>query len=164
MSSAFLNTNTGKLVIPDAKIFFRNFAGKESKYNRDGNRNFCVNIEDSVLASKLIDDGWNVKISKPRDEDEEPRYYIQVSVSYKFRPPTIVTHTGRVTNELDEETVEMLDYADIVGVDMVVNPSHWEVNGKEGVKAYLDNMHVVLEEDYFAAKYAEEEYPGELPF
>ena len=57
------------LQIDDAKIIYRNFAGVGSKFNREGDRNFAVLIEDEALAEQLTNDGWNVKIKLPRDED-----------------------------------------------------------------------------------------------
>ena len=153
--------NINRLTIENARIIFRNFKGREEKFNREGNRNFCVIIDDPVTAQNLANDGWNIKELRPRDEGDEPRHYIQVTVSYKQRPPKVVMITKNRKTQLDEETIEILDYADIKNVDLTINPYTWEVSGKTGVKAYLKTMYVTIEEDAIEEKYAAEEFPDE---
>lgn len=135
-------------------IRFRNFAGKEGRYNKAGDRNFCLllNPED---ADEMLKDGWNVRFLDPRDEGDEPTPYIQIKVGFggKGRPPKIVLVTKRGKTQVDEETVNTLDWAEIEKADIAINPYHYEVNGKSGVKAYLKTMYVTIAEDDFEDRY-----------
>jgi hypothetical protein len=64
------------VLMEGVRIIFRNFAGKEGQYNREGDRNFGVILPDDV-AQQMLADGWNVKYLKPREErcrgGERPR-------------------------------------------------------------------------------------------
>lgn len=141
------------IVIEGARIGFRNFTGEEGKFNRKGDRNFCVFFDDNELAVQLEEDGWNMKWLDAREEGDQPQPYLQVSVAYNQIPPNVILITGQGKTRLDEETVNMLDWAEIENTDIIINPYNWEVNGKTGVKAYLRSMYVTIREDEFASKY-----------
>ena len=148
--------NDNTVLMEGVRIIFRNFSGKEGQYNREGDRNFAVLLDDEV-ATAMAEDNWNVKWLKPRGEDEEesPQAYLPVSVSFKGRPPRIVLVTSRGRTNLDETNVEMLDWATIVNVDLIVRPYEWTVNSKSGVKAYCQSIYVTIEEDELERKYGE---------
>jgi hypothetical protein len=148
--------NDNTVMMEGVQIIFRNFAGKEGQYNREGDRNFAVLLDEKIAAA-MAEDGWNIKWLRPRSEEEgeEPQAYLPISVNFKGRPPRIVMITSRGRTNLDEDTVETLDWADIINVDLIVRPYEWTVNQKSGIKAYLQALYVTIEEDALERKYAE---------
>ena len=143
-----------QVLIEGARIIFRNFAGKEGQYNREGDRNFSVLLPDDI-ARQMEEDGWNVKYLKPREEGDVEQPYVQVSVNFRGRPPHVVMITSRGRTDLDEDSVELLDWADISNVDMILNPYQWQVRENSGIKAYLKSLYVTINEDELELKYAD---------
>ena len=145
-------------MIEDAPIIFRNFAGKEGQYNREGDRNFAVILPDQI-ASQMLEDGWNVRYLAGREEGDEDTPYISISVNFKNRPPRVVLLTSTTRTQLDEDAVEVLDWADIQTADLIARGYDWDVNGKTGTKAYLQSLFVTIEEDALERKYSINENP-----
>ena len=139
--------------VEGARIIFRNFAGKESQYNREGDRNFAVVLPDADVAEEMLADGWNVRVLEGREEGEPDVHYVQVAVSYKNRPPRVVMLAGDSRTNLDENSVETLDWAEISNVDLIARGYEWAVQGKSGIKAYLKTLFVTIEEDDLERKY-----------
>lgn len=143
------------LQIDDAKIIFRNFEGRGDKFNREGDRNFSLLIEDPDTADAMIKKGWNVRIKEGRDPEEGPFMRLPIKVKFTDYGPNVYLVSGGRRVELDEESISCLDNIDIESVDMDVRPYDWEVNGRTGRTAYLQSMQVVQRIDRFAARYAD---------
>lgn len=138
------------LQIDDARIIYRNFAGRGDKFNREGDRNFAVVIPEEEMAAQLTDLGWNVKIKPPREDGDTPFMFLPVKVKFNGRGPNVYLQTGRNKNRLDEESIGLLDDIDIVCVNLDIRPYDWDVNGKSGRTAYLQNIEVIQDVDRFA--------------
>lgn len=154
------------LSIENAKIIFRNFSGKGSKYNRDGSRNFAIFLNNEKDVETLRADGWDIKKMKPKDGivDEEDKYYLPVSVSFNNIPPNVFMITGNKKVQLNEDTISNLDYSEIENADLILTPYNWEVNGKTGVRAYLKTAYITIVQDEFASKYNFDFDDDEVPF
>lgn len=157
----------GIATIYGARIIFRNFKGKETNFNAEGDRNFGVILPDDV-GEAMLADGWAVKRLKATEEEQDEGiefgpYWLSVKVDYKKgRPPKIRQVTSRGPTLLQEENVADLDNVDIAideetglpKVDLIVRPFFWEVGGRSGIKAYLQSMYITIEEDELEKKYA----------
>lgn len=140
-------------MVEDARLVFRNFSGKEGQYNREGDRNFSVILDDKI-AKVMLKDGWNVRYLSSREEGEEDTPYIQIAVNFNNRPPRVVMISSTARTNLTEESISVLDWADIRMADLIARAYDWTVNGKSGTKAYLQSLFVTIEEDALERKYA----------
>ena len=163
------------LFLKNAKIIYRNFVGEKKRFNKLGDRNFHVVIEDEKLADLLMKDGWNLKPFKPRLDDEEamPGYHMEVAINFESsQPPKIIMITEIEVNDdsvecgtkivrkgviLSEETAGLLDSAHILKTDIEIRPYNWgpDDSGRTGVKAYLKTLWVTIKADPFAEEYSD---------
>lgn len=146
-----------KEVLENCRIVFRNFEGREEQYNRAGDRNFSVVLDDEQ-AERMKAQGWNVKSKPPREEGDREFHHLKIKVNFRSKkPPTIVMISSKGRTLLDQDMVGMLDLAELALVDMIIRPYEYDVNGKTGRTAYLDSIYVTLAEDELSLKYAEDE-------
>lgn len=143
------------ITLQNAEIALRNFAGKEGQYNPAGKRNFIVFLEQET-SDILVREGWNVKWTNPRDDEQQPRPFLRVEVSYKNIPPEVYKITSKGAKiALGEDDIQILDWAEIENIDLSISGYEWEMNGKTGIKAYLRKMYVKTYEDELDQLYSE---------
>lgn len=149
---------TSNIRISGAKLIFKNFQGKRTECNREGNRNFGVLLDDE-LAEKLKMDGWRVKYRPPRSDDPEQyeQPWLQVKVKFNPYPPVAVLINSRGKKKLTEETIDQLDWSIISNCDLIIRPYNYPAIERRpaGVSAYLKAIYVTISEDEFAEKYAD---------
>lgn len=152
----------GVVEFDNARIIFRNFAGRRDTYNKNGDRNFCLVIPNQEIADELMADtnrygaGWNVKVKV----NEDATYiHLPVKVNFDGKPPVIYLVTNGKKTRLDEDTVACLDDIDIAYVDLDISPYDGEGMYGPFRSAYLRSMCVYQEVDRFAARFAAEECP-----
>lgn len=149
---------TSNIRIEGARLIFRNFAGKGSQFNEEGNRNFGVILDDD-LAEQLKSDGWNVKHLRPREDDPDQYAtpWLPVKVKFGNIPPiaTLINSRGKI--KLDEETIGQLDWCIVRNCDLIIRPYNYPaMRGREaGISAYLKAIYVTIEEDEFDLKYGD---------
>lgn len=149
------------LVIDNARIIWKNFAGEKTPQNRNGDRKFNLVIPNQEIADILMnhvnEDGaaWNVKVKPPMDEDGDPLIYLEVKVRFnQYGPPIYVVSNG-VQREIDAEEAGMLDRMSIEKCDMDIRPFDNFTNGKHYRTAYLKSLRVYQREvnyDRFAIR------------
>lgn len=149
-----MDKKIGNITIEGARLIHRNFSGNATQFNPQGNRNFSV-VLDSELANALIADGWNVKMKPSRDDQEDPFYYLPVTVRFDPIAPNIYMVTSRGRTLLDESNVNLLDAAIIKNADLKIHPRAWSTATGSGVKAYLRTLYATIEEDELDLKYAD---------
>lgn len=140
-----------------------NFAGADPKgWNSKHERYFDIKLTEDE-ANSLIDEGWNVS-TNAKDPDN-PIYTLRAFVRFDIMPPTVWQITSKRRVMLNENTIAVLDRANIKHVDAIIRPYNWNNNGRIGTKAMVEELYVVIEESEFAERYADiPEDDSSLPF
>lgn len=148
---------TTNIKLENARIIYRNFEGRRSDYNEEGNRNFGLLIPDDMV-NDLIKEGWNIKYLPAREDDPDhhEQAWLPVKVKFGDYPPIAMLISGGYKEKLDADSIGILDRSMIANVDIVVRPYNYPaLRGRPaGVSAYLKAIYVTLMDDEFAEKYA----------
>ncbi len=139
------------LFLENVKIGFRNFEGREGRYNAEGKRNFVIFL-DNETAARLEEQGWNIHWPKPTENDteNEKNPFLKVRVNFNWKGLKIVMIVNGKPEFLDEDTVGVLDTAELENVDVSVSPYEYEP-GK--ISASLASIYATVKTDEFMAKY-----------
>lgn len=120
-------------------------------------------IPDINLARQMIDMGCNVKLTRPKEGEEEgfePRYFVRVVINYESEwPPKVYLVSGDAEPVMmNGDTIGMLDKMWIKNVNVQLNLHPWT----DGISLYVKTMYVEqsLEDDPFAARYMNRETYG----
>lgn len=157
-----LQASNHQLILEDVEFAFKpNFAGREERYNRAGDRyfNVVVSEEDARILAEQY--GVNVKLWEPKPRDDEmakkmaenpdmyqPFYYFKVKVYTKFSIPSIalifdeegvsdidVPLGAQERTFLTEDHFQMIDEMEMSCVDMTIRRRE---PSDEGTYARLD--------------------------
>lgn len=150
-------------------IIYRNFAGRMTQYNKNGNRKFSI-IIDPEIATRLEKDGWNVKHRPSRNNEDEEFCTLEVRVRFdlSFARPRIKQFTRAGSININEENIGNFDNAEFETADIVLRQYLWtNPAGESGVSAQLAEMYVRLNEGVLEGKWADETAAGDedgMPF
>lgn len=147
-----------EITLRDCRMIWKNFEGIAKQYNDAGKRNFAIPLEED-MAVELYNAGWNVK--EKVQEDGTHLYHLAVTVKMDGkRPPRMFLITlsqmrrVQLKVEDDVDTVLLLDIAELDRVDVTLRPFNWDVNGKQGVSAYLKILMGTVHEDELEKEYS----------
>lgn len=152
--------------VDDTKfIYQRNFAGDPSKSGKFPSTARVANIviPTATQAQQMLDAGYDIKSTKPREGEEEgfiPQNFLKIEVKYKdkFNQPLkypskvyLVTE-GSEPTLLDEESIAILDTIRVKSVNLTIAP-YRKADG--GLKAYVRVMYVEqnIDDDPFMEMY-----------
>lgn len=147
MPGSALKRSDEYVIIRDTNFRFTNFAGAEEKFNKLGDRNFSIWLPEDA-AEDMARKGWNVKMTKIREEGDIEEPYLSVKVTWGKKPPKITLVTSRGMNPiLHPRMLKIIDMSDVDSVSVTLSPYHYDVNGSRGISAYLKTAFVRLYED-----------------
>lgn len=146
------------LFLEGHKIKYRNFSGRQTEFNRLGDKNFTVVLDPSEVE-QIMALGWPVKV---KGTPEEPSYEISVHVRFDHNPPRVALVTESIgpdgnptqkITELNEESVGVIDSAEIIDCDILLHP--WVRTSKvnPGVSVFLKGLFVKVVPNPLAEKY-----------
>lgn len=170
--------NRNLLEIANAQIIFKNFSGREKTatvggrtkvVNEEGKRNFNVvldpeksdifwngeQVTNPDFGQELANLGFNVTVRPGNEDGEGPQYRLPVHIAFDNVVPDIYLISGNKKTKLNEESIGVLDMADIVSADISINNGrpYTGNDGREKVKAWCNIGYFTITQSRFASKY-----------
>lgn len=149
--------NPNEVQLEDVRIGWTNFSGAEGKYNKKGEQFFELFLRSDV-ASKLEDEGYNVKFPEEQEAEEDeyqkdPHLRIKLRMDGARPPKVVITNGAGGASQLNADTIQILDNVDIATVDIVFRANNYDVNGSTGKSAWLKALYITLNRTAFDDKY-----------
>ena len=161
----------------DFEILFCNLEGRAEGFNNQGARNFRLKFNDDDFAKSLADDGWNIKIYTPKNDDYDPYYYLTVKAKFRVDSATVrqdpEIHMINSKNDILLGAQNMADLdakfraREVNACDLVIQPYYWSnsnMGSGDGITAYLKQMWAVVNDNPFAERYSNRNDDFEVPF
>ena len=84
---------------------------------------------------------------------EDVYFWLTVDANFGKYPPECFLVSGINKIPMGPDEVYKFDSARILNADVEISPSRWEVNGKYGIKAYLNRIFIEIEPNRLDEKY-----------
>lgn len=160
--------------IIDNEVRARNFGGVEKKVgnrtvNGEGRRNFLLYVSEEV-AEQMKEMGCEVRYTTPRDENDVPRPFVSMNLSYFLKPVEVHLISNGVDTLLDENHVYQLNDVDFKNLGLVVElgKEKEHQNGVKYIPMFVSQVWAEIVPSYFANRYSylnsQIPEPDNLPF
>lgn len=156
---------TNRLSLRGVRLRSRNFRGEVKDFNERGNRNVLVvlgkdNARDlgfdnlTDMYNVLKADNWNIKRFNVTEDNDDPDCFIPANAVYFEKEKSMIfMKTARGKGRLlTEDSVAILDGAEIENVDVILNKHYYNSHGREGYNTRIKSMEVTIIEDDICAR------------
>ena len=117
-----------KIPISNARICFRNIAGKPTKFNSKGGvRDFAIVLDNYEAVEQLINMGLPVKYFAKKNPEDPDVPFLKVKVNFRYNdegtellsPHIYIINSGKKVL-ITPQTAEVVDQADISYCDIII--------------------------------------------
>jgi len=144
-------------VLKNCRTVFENFSGRKTRYNKEGDRNFCVRIDDPAIAQELMNDGFYISKLNKLDEDSPDEWKLKISIGYKPtqnndvspKDPKIKEIIGGTPVELTRHSINALDDMRIEKAIVEFNKWNYDKTDPTKFSAWLQRGKFWVIDDWF---------------
>ncbi|MBO7450448.1 MAG: hypothetical protein J6U54_08760 [Clostridiales bacterium] len=141
-----------RTIINGVPVKYHNFAGVKTDYNREGDVNFEI-IIDEETALNMMEDGWYIKINE--DDLGRKEYRIKIRLGEFGDPQVFIIGDDGKAIPFNRGQWKRIDRMTISYVDVEFHQSRktFMHDGHEYYSAYADNLFVNIVENSLYKKY-----------